>query len=349
MTEYFVILKGMNKEFATAEFETLFYLYYNQKPKLEQISNVYYKFSSDIELKSEDEIFKRLTFTKHVSILNFHGNLEDLKKQISTFEISKHYEGKTFAVNASRMVKTFELPDSLRTLAAPVYDEFKSGKVSLKQFGIRFHYFYDSPENFYFVSEIYHNSMDYLERMPKYRPVVMPYTLKSDMARAAINLLGMKDKNSVLLDPFCGIGGILLEGYDMGFKILGNDISWNDLKYFKQNFEHYFPDSFKSGQVKRTLADSSTQFLKENSIDGIVSDIPYGKSCRRLGDDLYNDFLRSATTYLKPGAKLVIIYANFLEFKDIAKKYFTEVMEIDHYINKSMTRHILVLENNKNN
>jgi len=347
MTEYFVILKGTNKEFATAEFETLFNLYYNQKLKLEQISNVYYKFNTNIKLNYNDEIFKRLTFTKHVGILNYYGNFKDFKNQISNLEISKNYEGKSFAVNASRMFKKFELPNDLRELAAPVYDEFKEGKVSLKKFGIRFHYFYDSPENFYFVSEIYHNSMDYLGRMPKFRPVVMPYTLKSDMARGAINLLNLKNKESVLLDPFCGIGGILLEGYDMGFKILGNDISWNDLKYFKQNFEHYFPDSFKSGQVKRTLADSSTQFLKENSIDGIVSDIPYGKSCRRLGDDLYNDFLKSAKIYLKPGARLVIIYANFLEFRDIAKKYFNEVTEIDHYINKSMTRHILVLENSK--
>ena len=345
--EYFVILKGTNKEFATAEFETLFSLYYNQKIKLEQISNVYYRFNSNIKLTKDDEIFKRLTFTKHVSFLNFYGTFEDLKSKLSSFEISKHYEGMPFAINASRMFKKFQLPQDLRELAAPVYDEFKSPSVSLKKFGIRFHYFYDTTETFYFTSEIYHNSMDYLERMPKYRPVVMPYTLKSDMARAAINLLDIKDKNSILLDPFCGIGGILLEGYDMGFKIFGNDISWNDLKYFKQNFEHYFPDSFTSGQVKRTLADSSTQFLKENSIDGIVSDIPYGKSCRRLGDDLYNDFLRSAKVYLKPGAKLVIIYANFLEFKEIAKKYFTEITEIDHYINKSMTRHILVLENSK--
>jgi tRNA (guanine10-N2)-dimethyltransferase len=347
MTEYFIILKGTNKEFATAEFESLFNLYYIQKIKLEKISNVYYKFSSNIKLTGKEPLFQRLTFTKHVSELHFHGNLEDLKKELSNYQISKKHEGKLFAISASRLSKKFNLPENLRVLAAPVFDQFQNGKVDLKNFGVRFHFFYDTPEIFYFTTELYHNEMDYLERMPKYRPVVMPYTLKADMARAAINLLDIKDKNSILLDPFCGIGGILLEGYDMGFKILGNDISWNDLKYLKQNFEHYFPESFRSGQVKRTLADSSTQFLKENSIDGIVSDIPYGKSCRRLGENLYNDFLKSAKVYLKPGAKLVIIYANFLEFKEIAKKYFTEIDEIDHYINKSMTRHILVLENSK--
>ena len=54
----------------------------------------------------------------------------------------------------------------------------------------------------------------------------MPYTLKSDIARASLNLLNLKE-NSIVLDPFCGIGGILLEAEDLNFKVIGNDISWN--------------------------------------------------------------------------------------------------------------------------
>jgi len=345
MIQYFIILKGTNKDFATTEFEELFNLYYNEKITLKQIKNVYYIFNSKTKLNSEDKIFKRLTFTKHLSELHYKGNFENLKSQIKNIEISKNHEGKSFAINSSRISKKFKLPIELKELAAPIFDEFQHPKVDLKNFKVRFHYFFENKETFYFTTEIYHNEMDYLERMPKFRPVVMPYTLKSDMARGAINLLNLKE--GTILDPFCGIGGILLEAYDMDFKIVGNDISWNDLKYFKKNFEHYFPESFKNNRVIRTLADSSTQFLKENTIDGIVSDIPYGKCCRRLGDNLYEDFLKSAKHYLKPEARLVIIYANFLEFKNITKKYFTEIKEIDHYINKSMTRHILVLKNTK--
>ena len=177
--------------------------------------------------------------------------------------------------------------------------------------------------------------------MPKLRPVAMPYTLKSDMARASVNLLELK--KGVVLDPFCGIGGILLEAYDMNFEIIGNDISWNDLKYFKENFAYFYPKA----DYTRILADSKTQFLKENTIDGIVTDIPYGKSSRTLGIDLYENFLKSSKVYLKDGARMIVIYANFVEFKKIALKYFNQVIEIDQYINKSMTRHILVLENTK--
>ena len=41
--------------------------------------------------------------------------------------------------------------------------------------------------------------------------------------------------------------------------------------------------------------------------------------------------------YLKPGKRMVVIYANFLEFKELTLKYFDEVCEIEEYINKSMT------------
>ena len=189
--------------------------------------------------------------------------------------------------------------------------------------------------------KIFENDKDYLTRMPKLRPIKMPYTLKSDMARAAINMLKLKE--GIILDPFCGIGGILLEATDMGFEIIGNDISWNDLKYFKKNFDHYYP---KTSYI-RILADSKTQFLKENTVDAIVTDIPYGKCSRKLGTDLYEKFLQSAKQYLKPNKRLVIIYANFTQFKPLALKYFDEVVEIEEYINKSMTRHILVLENRR--
>ena len=46
---------------------------------------------------------------------------------------------------------------------------------------------------------------------------------------------------------------------------------------------------------------------------------------------------------------MVIIYANFVNFKKLALKYFNEVLEITEYINASMTRHILVLEKKDKN
>jgi len=199
-----------------------------------------------------------------------------------------------------------------------------------------------SKEQLIFAVQIYKNEKDYLIRMPKLRPIAMPYTLKSDMARASINLLNISSGR--MLDPFCGIGGILLEASQMNFEVIGNDISWNDLGYLKENFKFFFPEK----QLPLlTLSDSRTRIFDENSIDGLVTDIPYGRACRKLGVDLYENFLINAKIYLKPNARMVVIFADFVEFKEIALKYFIEVRQINQYINKSMTSHILVFENSK--
>lgn len=337
---YILILKGTNKDLATTEFETLFKTYYNKTIKLKQIHNTIYTFKSEILITKSDEFLTRLTFTNHLSISTFKGTFEKFQKEIPNLNLSK-YDGKEFAVKQTRIKKDFQPKIQAKFLAKPIFDSFKNPKINLEKPKIEFYFFFESENKFYFAEKIYENNKDYLRRMPKLRPVVMPYTLKSDMARASINLLALK--NGTILDPFCGIGGILLEAKDMNFEIIGNDISWNDLKYFKQNFNHFFPNS----KYNITLADSRTQFLKENSIDAIVSDIPYGRASRKLGTDLYEQFLISSKKYLKPNARMILIYANFVEFKQLALKQFKEIKEIDQYINKSMTRHILILENNK--
>ncbi len=338
--KYFLILKGTNKDLATYEFETLWQVYFEEDVKLKQLQNTVYIFESKNLLEKDNEFLYRLTFTNHISLCKFEGDFEEFKKKINEFDLKK-YDGLKFAIKTKRLTDDFNIGTQNRTLAKPIFDLFTNPKVDLENADVEFYFFFKDENNFSFCEKIYQNNKDYLRRMPKLRPVVMPYTLKSDMARAAINLLGLK--KGVVMDPFCGIGGILLEAKDMKFEIIANDISWNDLKYFKENFKHYFPNE----KYHRTLADCKTLFLKANSVDGIVTDIPYGKSSRKLGLDLYEDFLKSAKVYLKKNARMIVIFANFVDFKRIALKYFEEEIQIDQHINRSMTRHILVLKNSK--
>ncbi|MDA3856017.1 MAG: methyltransferase [Candidatus Woesearchaeota archaeon] len=340
MLDYLLILKGNNKELAIAEFETLWKVYFNEEIRLDEVKNVIYKFSSKNLIEDNHEILSRLTYTNIlVKILSYHQNLEDLKNNLPDL---KEYDGKKFKVRSHKSRRNFKSEISESELAKVLWNSFDNPKVDIKNFEVEFNFiFIEDVEEFYFTVKIYENEKDYLRRMPKLRPVKMPYTLKSDMARAAINLLGIKEGK--ILDPFCGIGGILLEAYDMDFEVIGNDISWNDLKYFKENFDYFYHGS--DSKYKRILADSQTKFLKDNVVDGIVTDIPYGKCSRRLGDDLYNSFLKNSKQYLKKGSRMVVIYANFVEFKSLALKYFDEILEVTEYINKDLTRYILVLEN----
>jgi tRNA (guanine10-N2)-dimethyltransferase len=323
MNTYYLVLKGSNKGLATTEFETLFNTYYDESIKLEKIENTMYKFSSNKILDSK-ELLHRLTFTNYIGL------------KIEKEDFSK-YEGKSFRVRIKKSRKDLDHKREEKEIAELIWDVQKNPKVDLETPQVEFNLLINEEEEVYCV-KIFENDKDYLRRMPKERPIAMPFTLKSDMARAAINLLGIKE--GIVLDPFCGIGGILLEAKDMKFETIGNDLSWRDLQHLKTNWAHYFPNT----KPNLIIADCKTQFLNANSVDGIVTDIPYGKSSQKLGVELYEDFLKHSSVYLKDGRRMIVIFANFVDFKPLVKKYFKEIQQIDEYINKSMTRHILILE-----
>ncbi len=337
MYTYYVIIKGTNRELALEELKTLWEVYNDEIIDLKHIKNTYFYFESEKKISKFSPLLKRLTLTNCLMFRIWTGkDLEQFEKEVEKSNFNR--DSQTFAVlvkNISRKKTILE-----KDLAEPIWDSLKTPKVNLENPQLKIVAIQTNKE-LIITNCLFENEKDYLRRMPKQRPISMPYTLKSDMARVCINLLKLKE--GTILDPFCGIGGILLEARDMNFKIIGNDISWNDLKYFKENYSHYF-----NGETPtRILADSALPFLKEETVNGIVTDIPYGRCSRKLGEDLYEGFLREAQKTLKKGNRIVIVYANFVEFKDIALKYFNEVVEINQYINRSMTRHILVLENTK--
>lgn len=344
MFEYLVIFKGENKKFATLEFKNLWKTYFQEDINLDCLQNTLFFFSSNFFLDKKKSFLNRLTFTNSIFlILEKDLFIDKLLEKTSKLDFT-FLENTDFAVDSKFFSKT-KLNNAV--LAKPIWDNLETPKVNLDKphekiffFGTVFNL---DSEIFYICREIFFNSKDYLRRMPKLRPVKRPYTLKSDMARASINLLGLKE-GEVFLDPFCGIGGILLEAYDMGLKVIGNDISVEDLNLCKENFNFYY----EKNSVSLTNFDCSFLFGEENSVDGIVTDIPYGRACRKIGVDLYEDFLKNSVKILKKDKKLIIIYANFNSIKDLALKYFEVEDEIEEYINKSMTRYILILKNSSN-
>jgi len=323
MNTYYLILKGTNKELAITEFETLFETYYNTKVILKKVENTLYTFSTNVKLHSKDFLY-RLTYTNYIGI------------KIEEDNFSK-YEGKTFRVRIKKSNKEIKHTQTEQEIAKIVWNKLKNPKVDLENPQFEINYFITKDKSF-FCEKIFENKKEYLKRMPKKRPVSMPFTLKSDMARVAVNLLGIK--KGIVLDPFCGIGGTLLEAEDMNLISVGSDLSWRDLLHLKTNWKFFYPKT----KPNLIISDATTQIFKQESIDGIVTDIPYGKSSSKKGDRLYEEFLRNSHIYLKKGKRLVVIYANFVDFRSLTKKYFKEIAHIEQYINKSMTRYIIVLE-----
>jgi len=136
------------------------------------------------------------------------------------------------------------------------------------------------------------------------RPFFSPISLHPRYARALINILQVKE-GQTLLDPFCGTGGILLEAAAMGIKALASDISEEMIQGTKQNMDHF--ELCLSGYAVADISDIAFIFP---DTDAIVTDPPYGRSASTNGEEtgpLYIRTLEAAVGCLREGGRLGIV------------------------------------------
>ncbi|HDN95696.1 MAG TPA: methyltransferase domain-containing protein [Thermoplasmatales archaeon] len=189
-------------------------------------------------------------------------------------------------------------------------------------------------ENF-FCKEIKKiNRKQYEERRPSKRPFSMPTTMHPRLARVLVNLSQIKEKQ-VLLDPFCGTGGILIEAGLIKAKIVGIEIKEELVKACKKNLKFYGIEEYKIYNADMRKMDLEA--------DAIVTDFPYGRASH-LSDKmekLYREAFEKIASWLKKGKKAVIGLPS-LKFIDTLEEHF--IIEQIHpvRVHKSLTRFFYV-------
>ncbi|MCX6683045.1 MAG: methyltransferase domain-containing protein [Methanoregula sp.] len=175
----------------------------------------------------------------------------------------------------------------------------------------------------------------YDRRNPGNRSFFHPGVMMPRMARALVNI-SCAQKGDLLLDPFCGTGGILIESGLMGINAIGSDFDPIMVKGSRQNMPA--GDSI--------LADSVHLPLQDVSVDAIVTDLPYGQSVSIKKDHtverLYDDTLRELDRVLKPGKRAVVVAHR--DISDIAARHMRIIQRHEQRVHKSLTRRVLVLE-----
>jgi tRNA (guanine10-N2)-dimethyltransferase len=178
-------------------------------------------------------------------------------------------------------------------------------------------------------------------REPMKRPAFHPSSLRPKFASLLVNLSGVKPGEQ-FLDPFCGMGGILIEAGLLGAEILGVDFDESALRGATKNLDFYRVKDF---DLKQGDSASIDVLWKHNSIDAIATDPPYGRSSHvEAGSitDLYESVLDSAWHLLKHGKRLVIIHPNNIKLNITRAKY-DIVARGEWYVHGGLTRKILVL------
>jgi len=180
-------------------------------------------------------------------------------------------------------------------------------------------------------------------RRPSKRPVFHPSTLPADLARCMVNL-ARTPRNGTLVDPFCGVGGILIEGGLVGARVIGIDIEREMIEGTRRNLEAHGIREFQ-------LMVGDARKLPAVEADSIVTDPPYGRQATTAGltlESLYREALPSMAEVLKQRGYLCITCPAELELEELASASGFRVIERhEQRVHRSLTRRIYVFRRKK--
>ncbi len=166
-------------------------------------------------------------------------------------------------------------------------------------------------------------------------PIVRSGMMNAALARAMVNLAHVK-KGDVVLDPFCGPGGILVEALNINCKAIGIDLNPQIVELAKINLLFTGKTDF---EVK--VGDACS--LNEK-VDAIVTDPPYSISTSSYGRshiELLKKFIPSAFKSLKKGKYMCISYPNRINIHKYAEEIgFKLVASFNVYLHRHLIRKV---------
>ncbi len=180
------------------------------------------------------------------------------------------------------------------------------------------------------------------DRDPQKRPVYKPGTLTPEFSRIFVNLSRASvTNNDLFLDPFCGVGGFLLEACVIGLRTCGCDINPSYVEGAIKNLEFY-------GCTPNVVVADACE-LPFSRADAIGTDPPYGRLTKALGYETLHDlmlkFLEEAYSILRKGRYLVFAQKHgIVKESDIEDLGFRLVEYHKNWVHGSLTRDIFVVK-----
>lgn len=266
-------------------------------------------------------ILSRLAYTKNVYDVILDMTKIDLKLIGAKIESSYRVDLKNY--NSKWSV-------DFMSLANDIYKNVDNPVVSLKNPNNNYIIF-AFESNFLFTRRIYENIDHPKLRRAHLRKWNHPTSLNPKQARVMINLGTKKE----FIDPFCGAGGILLEGGLMGLRVRGQDISKAMIGRSRENLESF---------------DVEADLKIENALDlnlkteAIITDLPFGKNSS-ISENMRN-LMEKFFIQIQDLTEIAVVgYIDGMDMSGIlSKSKWYEFISFDIYVHKSMTRKISILK-----
>ena len=276
-------------------------------------------------------------------IFNCEANISEILANISSGSMEEFIEGDSFAVRVRRVKGvTPELVrvELERKLGEQILKTVKTSRVNLSNpqktfFGVL------TDKRFIFglkTAEII--PKPFSERRPRRRPFFHPTAMPAKLARVMVNLAQPR-MGDLVLDPFCGTGGMLVEAGLIGCRVVGFDAKPHMLRGGLKNLLHY-------GINLEGVAIADARYPPVAKVDCIVTDPPYGRSASTLGAStirIVEDFLSAVGDKIPRGRRICMASPKTIRIADAGEKAGFKHLESHFvYVHRSLTREIVVFE-----
>ena len=295
-----------------------------------------------------EKITKRLAYTYDCGLFLFKSNIkiETIAREIKNMEFNfiKLLKNKRFRITIKDLISRNKYSESFERNIGKIIKDLTKNQciVNLKNPEIEF-LGYILDEIFYFAIKVASSSRNtIIARKLKERPFVHPSAMNQLLSHAMINLSNIKT-NSILLDPFCGTGTVLIESFFLKLRPIGMDINKEMLKGTLKNLNYFNIQNIHliQGTIKSLM-------FPKSKIDAIVSDPPYGRSSsthKTSLNQLISDFFQNSIEILRKESYICIALPNNFNIVDFIDKNRLKIeQEILYYVHKSLTRKIWVIK-----
>lgn len=268
---------------------------------------------SDDKCDSYYEILtKRLGYTHEVHEIILKSSVDRLDEDVSSVDWSD-YINETFAVRVKRFHSDIDTVATERKVGSLILENCDDIKVNLKKPKslVRIVAFGDVV--YVAIEKIKLNKKHFENSKPHKRPFFYPGSMSPKLARCMVNLSRVT-AGDLVLDPFCGTGGILMEAGIIGARLVGCDIDWRMKKGTATNLDYIGITDYKTHVV------DIRELEMYELADAVVTDPPYGISTTTSGEGtsgIFKSFLISIKHNMKDDALLVMASPDSIDIDSI--------------------------------
>ncbi|MEM4396881.1 MAG: N-6 DNA methylase [Candidatus Woesearchaeota archaeon] len=274
-------------------------------------------------VKSNESIlkdFEKLGFAKNLYLIIFSFNAEQFIEKLKQEPTIKNQIPNNFFISTLDEKNKKDYEEIKKNIGLALEDNHH--KIDFKGIPL---YVIRINNKLYLLKKIKKANLDYNNFRNSIVPLNSATLLDTKLAKAMLNLAKI-EKDDVILDPFCGAGGILIEASKLNVKVFGNDLFHVQLRKAGMNLIWFRCKNVKLVCSNAKDCEKLAEIIKPTKI---VTDLPYG-----LRSKLREEIKILITSILKLRLRSVLLCI--------------DNQEIDQFIKKTCNELNLILENEFN-